>query len=152
LEFYSSLQCIITSLALPIYLDTNVWIYAIEGYSSYAKLLQEVFTQIDQGELVAVTSELTIAEVLVKPFQEDNLQVVQAYQSILQRSEKVKVIPINREILESAAKLRATTKLKLPDAIHLATAINQGAKTFITNDSGFKPMANIRIFQLADFL
>jgi predicted nucleic acid-binding protein len=135
-----------------IYLDTNVWIYAIEAYPDYAELLQQIFAKIDQGELIAVTSELTIAEVLAKPLQDNNQRVVQAYQSILQSSDNVKVLPISRQILESAAKLRATTRLKLPDAIHLATALDQEVKTFITNDSGFKAMSTIQVLQLADFL
>lgn len=135
-----------------IYLDTNVWIYAIEAYPDYAELLQQIFAKIDQGELIAVTSELTIAEVLVKPLQDNNQRVVQAYQSILQPSDNVKILPISRQILESAAKLRATTRLKLPDAIHLATALDQEVKTFITNDSGFKAMSTIQVLQLADFL
>ena len=99
-----------------------------------------------------VTSELAIAEVLAKPLQDNNQRVVQAYQSILQSSDNVKILPISRQILESAAKLRATTRLKLPDAIHLATALDQEVKTLITNDSGFKAMSTIQVLQLADFL
>jgi len=49
-----------------VYLDTNIWIYAVEAYPSHVNLLTQLFTKIDQGELLAVTSELTIAEVLVK--------------------------------------------------------------------------------------
>jgi hypothetical protein len=40
--------------------------------------------------------------------------------------------------LEEAARLRAPTKLKLPDAIHLATATLNGCDCFLTNDDSFK--------------
>jgi predicted nucleic acid-binding protein len=57
------------------YLDTNIWIYAIEGYSTYAPALTDLFSAIDSHQLQAVTSELTLAEVLVKPLIDRNLQI-----------------------------------------------------------------------------
>lgn len=56
-----------------IYLDTNIWIYALEGYPDFIQPLTELFSHIDQGNLKAVTSELTLAEVLVKPLMDQNL-------------------------------------------------------------------------------
>lgn len=50
-----------------IYLDTNIIIYALEGYSEYISSLEQLFTAIDEGKMGAVTSELTLAESLVKP-------------------------------------------------------------------------------------
>ncbi len=59
----------------------------------------------------------------------------------------LQVVPISNNILEAAAQLRATTKLKLPDAIHLATANLNGCDCFLTNDDSFKSVtaANIKI-------
>ncbi|MBN2438319.1 MAG: PIN domain nuclease [Deltaproteobacteria bacterium] len=37
-----------------------------------------------------------------------------------------------------AAKPRAVNKLKIPDAMQLATGLINGADTFITNDDSFK--------------
>ena len=45
--------------------------------------------------------------------------------------------PIDLEILETAAKPRASHRLKTPDAIHAATALHAGATMFVTNDRGF---------------
>ena len=50
-----------------IYLDTNVFIYALEAYPEYELSLNSLFSAIDSGKLTAVTSELTLAEVLIKP-------------------------------------------------------------------------------------
>lgn len=79
-----------------VYLDTNIWIYAVEAYPSHVNLLTQLFTKIDQGELLAVTSELTIAEVLVKPIKHGNQSVAQAYQKILQPSANFELIALNR--------------------------------------------------------
>lgn len=44
-----------------IYLDTNIFIYAVEGYTEYLDVLTELFEKMDQGALTAVSSELTLA-------------------------------------------------------------------------------------------
>lgn len=55
------------------YLDSNVFIYLLEGYADYAPVLTELFQQFDEGRLQAVTSELTLAETLVKPMMERSM-------------------------------------------------------------------------------
>ena len=55
-----------------IYLDTNIFIYALEAYPEYVSILTSVFAAIDKGQVKAVTSELTLAEVLIKPMMDDN--------------------------------------------------------------------------------
>jgi predicted nucleic acid-binding protein len=62
-----------------IYLDANVWIYALEGYAAYATQLAALFTRLDAGDLIGATSELTLAEVLVKPFADKNYALQQRY-------------------------------------------------------------------------
>ena len=50
-----------------IYLDTNIFIYALEAYPEYVSTLTSLFAAIDEGKIRAMTSELTLAEVLIKP-------------------------------------------------------------------------------------
>jgi predicted nucleic acid-binding protein len=44
------------------------------------------------------------------------------------------VIPIDRSILVDAAHYRARLGIKLPDAIHVATAVAAGCEIFLSND------------------
>ncbi len=105
-----------------VYLDANIFIYAVEGYPDLSEELTELFDSFDGGTLVAITSELTLAEVLVQPLMENNLEVEAAYRKAVQSSAVLEVVPISRDILVEAARLRSQqTKLKLPDAIHGAT-------------------------------
>ncbi len=55
------------TLSGRVYLDTNIFIYALEGYPTFRAVLTTLFAALDRGDLVAVTSELTLAEALVKP-------------------------------------------------------------------------------------
>ena len=125
-------------LGRRVYLDTNIVIYAVEGFAAHAASVQALLAAMDAGEVVAVTSELTVAEVLVKPFKDQNQNVQQAYKTFLTPTSALELSAISRELLEAAAQVRANTRLKLPDAIHFATALREQCDSFLTNDDLFK--------------
>lgn len=105
----------------------------------------QFFTHIDDRRVEAVTSEITLAECLVKPFADKDVFAVETYVSFLSGRLGLPVIPISRQILLSAAQLRAETGLKLPDAIHAATAKWANCNAFLTNDRGIKKLDGLRI-------
>jgi predicted nucleic acid-binding protein len=66
-----------------VYLDVNIWIYALEGYPAYIQDLTQLFQSIDQGNLTAVTSELSLAKALVKPIQNQDLAQQTTYKQFI---------------------------------------------------------------------
>ena len=72
-----------------LYLDTNVWIYSLEGYAAFTAALTALFARIDASELIPLTSELTVAGVLVKPFADGNVTLQQRYLETLQNRASV---------------------------------------------------------------
>ena len=135
-----------------VYLDTNVMIYAIEGYPAFQQELHELFETIDHGELDAVTSELTLAEVLVKPFIDGSVVHRQAFEQAIQSAGSFRVFPITRPVLIEAARLRAATTLKLPDAIHVATARMTACEVFLTNDRSIQTPTGIEQIFLSSLI
>jgi len=137
--------------AQHIYLDVNIFIYWLEEYPHYVQMLTELFQLIDNSQLQAVTSELTLAEALVKPIMDDDNNLQQNYQDMLTTNAGLHVVPISDEILIEAAKLRAkNTKIKLPDAIHAATAYATQCQAFITNDKALKAIPDIKVIILSE--
>lgn len=134
-------------LGKKVYLDTNIIIYAVEGFANVAAQIRALLRAMDDAEIVALTSELTVAEALVKPIKDENETVQQAYKTFLTPTPMLQLAPVTRDILEEAARVRATTQLNLPDAIHLATAKLSGCDSFLTNDELFKRVkaTNIKI-------
>jgi predicted nucleic acid-binding protein len=118
-----------------VYLDTNIFIYAVEGYEPERAFIQALFAAVDRQELVAVTSEPTLAELLVKPFELGRRDVVAIHSDLVQHTDRLTVPPVDRAILVEAARLRAILGVPLPDAIHVATA---GCEAFLTNDRRLK--------------
>ncbi len=137
-------------LGQRVYLDANIVIYVVEGFADYADQIQALLEAMDAGEIVSVSSEPTLAETLVKPLKDQNPAIQQAYRAFLTPAPVLEVIPISRDILEDAAMWRASTKLKLPDAIHLATALRQRCDSFLTNDDVFRSLNLPQVKMLAE--
>ncbi|MEW6776248.1 MAG: PIN domain-containing protein [Bdellovibrionota bacterium] len=81
-----------------------------------------------------MTSELTLAEALIKPLRMGNYALAEDYKQAIQPRDAFRVVPIGREVLEEAARVRAHAGLKMPDAIHAATARLAGCSHFVSND------------------
>jgi len=132
-----------------VYLDTNVFVYALEGYEEFRSRLTTLFERIDRGELQALTSELTLAEVLVKPLLDRNKEREAVYHQVLRSSASLQVTPVTRDVLVAAARLRADHGLKLPDAIHAVTAQLTSCQQFLTNDARFKHLPGFPVLLLS---
>jgi predicted nucleic acid-binding protein len=134
-----------------VYLDANSIIYSVEKHPDYWPLLQPVW-QAAQGKTIEiVSSDLVLMEVLVAPLKSGNTALALAYEQLFLQAQ-TRLLPITQPILREAARLRSTTKLKTPDAIHAATAMNAGVALFITNDAGFRNVANLPVVILSDLL
>lgn len=134
-----------------VYLDTNIFIYALEAMKPWAELLREAFVSLEAGEWHAVTSSLSIAECLVKPFEMERNDLVAAYRAALSPSQYLHIAPLREEILVDAARLRAKHKFKLPDALHIATAMEEGCTAMLTNDAQFRKVATVQCILMSDF-
>lgn len=117
-----------------VYLDANVLIYAIEGVAPWTSLLSQLFRLIETEDLRAVSSEITLAEVLAKPLAMSATDLAARYEMALGPDSQIEVVPVGRNILKSAAMLRGANGLKLVDAIHLATALDRNCSALLTND------------------
>lgn len=122
------------TLGRKIYLDANFFIYFLEGSEPWAKPAKSISKVLDRGECAAVTSELSLAECLVKPMASEWTEAIETYLAMLRNHRSLSLVPITRSILIDAARLRALSRIKLPDAIHGATALQSGCDSFLTND------------------
>lgn len=133
-----------------VYVDTNVIIYKVERIEPEASAAAELWNALHLGNQQVATSELALLEVLVKPMREKNHTLVDHYRTVLLGTLGLTCIPIVRPILERAAQIRATHRLRSPDAIHAATALEQQCALFVTNDSEFQKVTGLPVVSLHD--
>ncbi len=113
-----------------IYLDSCVVIYWVESHSVFASRIEQRVLQVAHAEFAI--SPLVIAEVLVMPFRQNNVALIQRYEAFFANSV---VLTMPEIIFIKTARLRATHPgLRTPDALHLATAQHHECEVFWTND------------------
>lgn len=135
-----------------IYLDANIWIYALENVAEYRVALTSLFRSARERSLTIITSELTLAEILVRAIREGDVAKQTAYTEAITATNNTTAVPISRVILLEAAKVRGNTRLKLPDAIHAASAIATGCTTFLTNDKQFRTVGGLNTLLISQVL
>lgn len=140
----------VASLNKPrIYLDTNVFIAAYEARTARSDHAWWILDAIEANEFLAVTSELTLAEVLVRPLQDGDEELAARYRDILTSADGLGVAPVERKLLIEAAMLRSFSRsLKLPDAIHLATARAYNCDFIVSDDRRLPSLPRLTVVQL----
>ena len=131
-------------------LDTAPLIYFLEQRSPFAEALRPLFQLVDTGQATMVTSVVTLLEVLVLPLRSGNEALAQEYRDILLNGANLHTVAITPNIAYEAARLRAESRLKTPDAIQLATAMLCHADVLITNDRDFGDSPTMHILRLSD--
>jgi predicted nucleic acid-binding protein len=115
-----------------LYLDANILILIGEGRDETTSLLTELVTT----RTDFVTSELTLAELLVKPYRDGDEALVRRYEDWMFLGGFMEAAPVETSTLRHAALIRARYRtVKLPDAIHLATAIGHGCGHMLSGDT-----------------
>ena len=130
-----------TELIGAVYLDANVFIDALEGEQAAAQPAEEFLRHLRAYPRVAITSELTLAEILARPERERLLPLKRAYLNLIVSNRFIELKSVTRRVLLDSAKYRAvhTPGLKLPDAIHLVTAGQSRCQLFVSRDTGINP-------------
>lgn len=142
------------AIAIPasglVYLDANSLIYSVERHPVYWPLLQPMWLAAASLTVEVVSSDLALMETLVGPYKSGDAALAAAYENLFLQPQ-TRLLPITQPILREAAQLRATTKLKTPDAIHAATARQAGCALFVTNDAAFRGRAGLPVAVLDDY-
>jgi len=142
------------SLTLPasgtVYVDANAIIYSVEKIEPYSTLLQPMWLAAQAGAISLVGSELLVLETLVKPIQQADALSEATYRALLLASHELTLVPITLAILENAARLRASLRLKTPDAIHASTALHTSSAMVVTNDYDLQRVPGLSVAVFSD--
>jgi predicted nucleic acid-binding protein len=135
-----------------VYFDVNPIIYFIEKNADFARPCAAIFHLLGEDKLMAMTSELSLTEILLKPLREQRLDVVEAYKQLLLDPQLFTLTKVTRDTFLQAAELGANLGLRSPDAIHLASAIDNRCSVLITNDRKIRSHAGVSVLQMTDIV
>ncbi len=130
--------------------DTNVFIYLGEQHAKLGPTARSLFKAAHEGFCALVTSELTLAEVLVLAFKWDQKDLQQQYMEALSPRRSLDIIPVSSEILVASARTRAIVGGKLPDSVHTATALAAGCAVYISEDRDIRTPDGLQLVSLSN--
>ena len=133
-------------------LDTMVFIYHFQENQIYSPLTFSIFDSLEKGNFNAVTSILTLLEILVKPKRENNSILTERYKILFETFPNLQMKELNENIADIASSLRANYNINTPDAIQVATSLEAHADIFITNDTSLKKVTEIKVMLLSEML
>jgi predicted nucleic acid-binding protein len=122
--------------------DSAPLIYLLDDHPEFAPRFEGLFEAYEQGQVQIAISTIAIAEVLAGPFKHGKDVLAKRYETALGGFE---VVPVSQEIAVTAARLLATTGLRLPDALQAATALQIGAVALVTHDRDFSRLDGLRV-------
>jgi predicted nucleic acid-binding protein len=125
-----------------ILLDTAPIVYCLEDHVEFGPHFQPLFDAHRKGELRFAVTTVTLAEVLTGPLQAGDEVLARRYRAVL---ESWQVVELDASIAESAARLRASLRLKLPDAVQAASALAINADALVTHDRDFSRLESLRV-------
>ena len=123
-------------------IDSAPLIYFLEDHKVFKPLYAPLFQAEADGLLEFSLSAIAVAEVMTGPLKAGNEALANRYRRALSLWN---IVVLDVEVAALAARLRAGHALKLPDAIHAATAIHSGSIALVTHDRDFSRLKGLRI-------
>jgi predicted nucleic acid-binding protein len=111
--------------------DTSPIIYRFEG-SALAASFECVFADVQAGRIDALVTPITVAEVMTGPLHAGKEALAERYRQAITSGSGFSIRDTDADIAALAARLRLRHRLKLPDAIQLATAVHAGCFAVVT--------------------
>lgn len=127
-----------------IFWDACAAIYFVDNNEPWVEKLIALVKRLETGSGHAV-SQLSLLECRVKPLREQDTAVLAAYERFFTRQDLLQV-PISKEIVLEAARIRARHNLPTPDALQAASALSlPGDVRFLTNDRHFERVPGLHV-------
>ena len=123
-------------------IDLAPIIYVLEDHPKFASRFGPLFEAHAAGRLRFAVTTVTIAEVLTGPMKASDEALAQRYRAISNRGGR---IALDVDIAESAARLRASLRLGLADAVQAASALAINAAALVTHDRDFSRVRSLRV-------
>ena len=115
-----------------IFWDTNLFIYLFEDKGERTEQVVSLRQRMIERQDQLLTSALTLSEILLKPLEAGDRELMRHYERTITAS--AAVLPFDQAASAAFATVRQNPSIHPADAIQLACASAAGVDMFITND------------------
>lgn len=115
-------------------LDSNIFIRALDDPGPLGEKSRIYLKKLKETTPSVFVSVMVVEEFFVKVYKSGREKKLESILDFITLGGLAKLVDVNKQIALLAAKIRADYHIKAPDALHLASAIESGAKIFVTTD------------------
>jgi predicted nucleic acid-binding protein len=123
-------------------IDTSPIIFVLEDHPIHKARFQPLFEAQAQGRVRFATTTVALAGVMAGPLKRADEAGARRCRAII---ETWRIVALDSAIAESAARLRVSLGLRLPDAIQAASALAINADALVTHDRDFSRVRLLRV-------
>jgi uncharacterized protein len=127
-----------------VYCDSCILIYFFDHAGPWNQRASNRLSQLAGAGDFLATSDLVRLECRVKPMSLGDLPKLAVFDAFFARPD-VRNVPISTRVFERATEIRARNRFKLGDSLHLASAVEAGCDSFLTNDNRLAVFADIPV-------
>jgi len=126
-----------------ILLDTNIFLNVKNKEQQFYEFSKKLLDFVDDGKIRAVLSVISVAEICAGYHEAGEEREKHDFMAHIQSSPNFKVVNLDPSLADYSGKIRAQTKLRLPDAIVVATALIEKARAIATHDERLKNASSL---------
>ena len=150
-----------------VYIDSCVFIYFLDRYIApdtehkrnrvnFFDVAALILEACAKQRCFGVTGDAAVAEVFVSPYRKNDQLQIARFKRFFEQKNFLNVLSHDKSTFDTAAQIVAQHRLKLIDALHVATAVQSNCAFFITNDlsiqSGIPKSLSLEVVCLRDLL
>ena len=130
-------------MGLKVTLDTNIFLNVKNKEEPFYKYSKMVLEAIDESDIEAIVSIVTITEIFVGYYKTNELKDKDDFIAGIYSNKNYKIIDLDLKVADKSGEIMCKTNLKLPDCIITASSILEQAFCLITNDVEFEKAKNL---------
>ncbi len=118
--------------------DSAPIIYYLEDHPEFSARYENIFVGAEAGDYELAITTVSLIEVLTGPLRQGNKTLAETYREALTSPPSWRVVDLTPAIAFRAAQIRGMTRLRAPDAIQLASALEISCMGLVTQDRDFR--------------
>ena len=125
-------------MEITIVLDTNILLNAKNADEQYSAYSLQILDAIEDGSMQGVISVISMAELYTGYYTKGDKKGKEELHAHLISTKGFVIVDLDLGISDAAARIRADTGLRLPDAVIIATGLAKGSQYVVTHDKELK--------------
>lgn len=135
-----------------VHVDARVLGYHLLGEEPRVELTRLLFAAVRDGTVAAQTSAVSLYQLLAEPYRRGEGRLAREAEKLLTGMRDLEIVPVTAELARQAARVRARLGTGAATSAQIATAVTGEADLFLTDGSGLKRVAGVRVERLGDYL